>query len=323
MAATLGELQHLRVRVGKDVSIPKMCGTKFYAQHLASLGRPVGNPDEPSQITRLSIYSPMPQKTHDCLLLAAQFPQLQRFVLDNVKPPLRPFTPPSLPNLQYFTVRNATNVTFNLLNGFGFLVGCKELWGLSLQGLDLDNDFLRQVLTTHKDHLTTLEIGMPVLETCFNRIDLAEAQQAGLRSLDTGWYIPMEMLEDSTRIGDEAAELCTYVTQLSLGGLMCVSPELLRILSDREPLNTLRLHDAGPQRPHRPSDDPDAAREQALIQTHPAGISPQDMLDALEDGFKVRTLDIRGMGHEWDFRSQELAVKVKERCVELGISLIC
>lgn len=63
--------------------------------------------------------------------------------------------------------------------------------------------------------------------------------------------------------------------------------------------------------------------KQALLQTRPAGISPQDMLDAFDDGFRVGTLDIRGMGPEWDFQKQEPAIKLKERCNELGISLIC
>lgn len=263
----LGELQHLRVRVGKGVSFNKLCGGMRYYEHLGNLGRSLATAGASSHISRLSIYSPTPQSSSECLLLAVQFPQLQHLVLDNIKSPTEAFVTPSLPNLQSLSVRNAFNMTFDVLHGFGLLLTCKALSSLSLQGCHFHKEFLLQVLTAQKESLTTLEIGTPVLEPCIDRLQLYIALETGQRSLETGWYLPIQMLEDPTRIGDEAAVICTNLTKLSLGGLLCVSSDLLQTLNepDRAALSLLRLHDAGLQRPQRPSSDRDAGRETSAL----------------------------------------------------------
>lgn len=316
---TLSRIKHLRVRVGKGVRLPKICGTRTYIEHLASLDH-----DWEGGICQLSIYSQIPQPINHCLQLANQFTNLQLLALDNVLDITADLAAVSMPNLQSFKLRNPVNLKFDSLSGFSFLLDCSRLKSLAILGCQFDSAFLRDVLVACKDQLVCLELGTTGREACLDRTTLAKARRAGEHSLETGWHIPLSLLDEPERIGDMAARVCTKLNSLSLGGLLCLSPELLNILRDesRPKLHVLSLHAAGPQRPTRPSDDSQAREEQAVLAKRPAGISPQELSDALISGLTVRRLELRGMGSEWDFRIHEPAQAVKDKCSELGIELI-
>jgi hypothetical protein len=319
--AILTGVKHLRVRVGKDVRLKKMCGGKFYVDHLANLARLDGT--GPSSIERLQVSSYMPQGLDDCLELASALPNLRHLSLDSIKPP-RNLRNPSLPHLRSFKLRSPEEITFNP-SLFSFLVTkCQAISALSITGIHFDADFLKLVLRTHTNTLKVVELGTAGHQSCIGRMELAWGHHLGQVSVDTGIFLPIEMLENTERVGDIAAEVCSDLTTLSVGGPLSTSTKLLNILSDpaRPQLNTLRLHDAGPLRAVRPGSDPSASREKELVEEHPSGISPQDVLDAFEDGFFVQRLEVRGMGAEWDFSHEENARKVAEECEKRGIAFV-
>lgn len=317
----LSSVKHLRVRISKGVRLPAVCGTKPYSEHLGKLGRPFKAEDPSSGISRLSIYSPIPQPLNHCFRLTSQFPHLRHLVLDNIQGPMGPSPILALPELQSFKLRNPVDLQFDESSGFPFLANCTKLKSLALQGCDFNKGFLRHVLTSQKNNLTSLELGTMPLQTCPDRFALQRAREQGARSLDTGWHFPMYLLDDPARIGDEAVFICRNLSTLALGGPLCISPKLLDILSesDRRPLHTLSLHDVGRLRPTRPDGDASSSREKELLESHPSGISPQDVLDALKRGFQVARLELRGMGHEWQ---EDPAQQVKVECDEMGISLV-
>lgn len=317
----LDSIAHLRVRICKGVRLLASCGSKPYYQHLASLGKPSKTADAPSSITRLSIHSPIPQPLDQCFQLTAQFPNLKHLVLDNVQGLMGIHPILALPHLTSFTLRNPVNLQFTDTHGFAFLAGDCKLKSLALHGCEFDKVFLRHVLLSQKDSLETLVLGIMPLISCPNRWELRRAHEEGSRSLDTGWHVPIQYLDDPVRVGDEAARICRKLTSLALGGILCISPKLLDILNepDRVPLHSLSLHDAGRLRPTRPDGDDQAKRETELLEAHPSGISPRDLLDAFEAGFYVARMSIRGMGHEWQ---EGTAEDVKVACDVLGIALV-
>lgn len=256
--------------------------------------------------------------------LATKCNELTHLLVDNVSA-CQNFEVPThrqLPVLQSFRLRNAPSLLS--IEPFKHLLAQARLHTLQLRNVCFDPQMLFDLLAHAKDTLRHLEIGTSSPPSVIDRNMLLCEHRAGTLSLQTGFYFPLTVLQESRRVGNEAASLAPAVAELSLGGMLCVSPDLFEILLERDqPLHTLRLFNAWPFRPSRPDDHPEAAQKKALLLQNPSGIAPEDVLEAFEDGLLLQRLELLGMGEEWNLETSEAAKQVAEECRRRKIVFVC
>lgn len=326
LASTLTSVKRLHVRMNEQV---RLASSKPYAIDYVSLLSRFGCGGQgPSQLEHLSIVNTTTEPFAHVLQLLEKLPNLHTLLIDNVSSVpahnLAPLPSISLPNLSSFTLRNAVDIVVAVQTGFGFLTRTEKLKKLSLRDARPDRDFLAHVLQQHQHRLVDLEIGTAAPAGTVDRNVLSKMHQAGTWSWDTGVYPPIEALKFSHRMGNEAAAACHSLSHLSVGGLFCVSPALLDVLQEdgRKPLTTLKLYNAWPMRPLRPTTDPLHTEEQEALAQNPSGIAPDDVLAALANGLELYRLELVGMGPEWDTTRQEKARAVQEECEQRGIAFV-
>ena len=340
-------VRHLRIRMNEQIRLIKRLpdSDDSYIDCLTRLVRP--SPEQPSLITHLSISNTVPEPFPHVLNLISRLPKLKSLVVDNVlavagydRSTINSFTV-NLPHLKSFTLRNSPDIGFSQHTGFSFLLRPaappaankateRGLQKLCLRDARIDSDFLSQVLESNNHTLKHLELGSAELPSCLSREGLAHLVSNGAYSLDTGFFFPVALLQESRRMGNDAMAICRNLVTASLGGLLCISPALLDTLVELQRdnggisrLETLSLVNAWPMRPLRPNNDPDAEAEAAAIEAHPSGVAPGDVLRAVvEQGLKIKQLEVKGMGKEWDVEKQVDAKELKEACEERDIVFV-
>lgn len=348
------EVRHLRIRMNEQIRLIKRLpdSDDSYIDCITRLVCPT--PTQPSLLTHLSISNTVPEPFPHVLNLISRLPNLKSLVVDNVlavpgydRTTVNSFTV-NLPHLTSFTLRNSPGIGFSQHTGFSFLLrpaappaagttsttadnaAPRGLQKLCLRDARIDSDFLSQVLESNNHTLKHLELGSAELPSCLSRDGLAHLVSNGTYSLDTGFFFPVALLQELRRMGNDALAICRNLVTASLGGLLCVSPALLDTLVELQRdnggtsrLETLSLVNAWPMRPLRPNNDPDAEAEVAAIEANPSGIAPGDVLRAVvEQGLKIKRLEVKGMGKEWDVENQVDAKKLKEACEERDIVFI-
>lgn len=279
-----------------------------------------------SSLQHLSIVNTTPEPFQHVLQLVSRLPKLKTLLVDNVSaaPAYNGVTANDvdLPDLVSFKLQNSPEIVVSPRSGFNFLMRTDRLVKPALTHCRVDRDFLLAVLG--KQHIVDLELGTPSPPGSLDRRTLMCLYDVGAWSWDTGIYPPIEALRNLSRLGNEGATVCRSLKHLTLGGAFCVSPALFDILQEagREPLITLKLFNAWPLRPLRPSTDPLCKEEAEAITANPSGIAPDNLLGALTRGFRVQRLELVGMGEEWDTVRESKAREVAAECERLGIGFV-
>lgn len=257
----------------------------------------------------------------------AEFPpRLTHFLGDNLSQMTFTSTrkpPTGVRRLESLRLRNVEE-HFPIV-GFRQLLGSGCLHTLQLKNTTLNDMEFTPLLSLMSGSLRRLEIGTPATPDAFERKHgLLRHLGANNQSLPPERYLNLADIRYRSQRGDQAAAKASHASELSVGGLFCVSRNIFPILLNRErPLNTLRFFNAGPLRPSRPEDHPEAAEERALLLDHPSGIEPGDVLAAFEQGLRVSRLEMIDMGKEWDLETSKAARRVADECRRWGIVFVC
>lgn len=331
MADTLHHVQHLRVSCNEQVRLigrPSKISQDTYLKLLSRFG--LQHADCPAALTRLSLTNVYPEPFANVLLMLVALPFLQHVSVDNVWPrvagageELQQYV--KLADLQSFTVRNSSNISISAQEGFHFLnTSVKALTKLVLRDCHIETALVRSILQKHADTLEHLELCLAGLPSTPSRFYIEQYAEQGTWSYDTGGHMPLSLLQDTNRVGDDAARLCKRLTYLAAGGLNCISPALLdNLLANADiKLHTLRLVNAWPLRPTRPQHDSASAQERQLTEDNPSGVSPAETLESIEEGLKISRLELQNMGPEWNLTTEEDAKAVRTACEKVGIQFV-